>query len=124
MAKDGYLSIRVPEDLKQDFWAFCAKLNIKPTMAVNLLIGRCLMDGNLPYEIAEPERGASGDSVLVSFRVTPEKKERFSSFCNDVLCASMSMVIKCFMVQCVRQGKIPFTSDSQGGNGQRVVKWD
>lgn len=113
-----YLTVRVPESIKDGFWEFCKGVGMKPTAAVNMLIAKCVRTGDIPFDVVSPENAdrikADCSLKTVAFRVNPEVREQFANFCSSVMCVSMSTVVKTFMVQCIDRGELPFTKT--GGN--------
>ena len=120
-----YLTVRVPESIKDEFWSFCKGVGMKPSAAVNMLIAKCVRTNDIPFDVVSPENAdrikADCSLKTVAFRVNPEVREQFADFCSSVMCVSMSTVIKTFMVQCIDRGELPLTK-AGGDEGGREEK--
>ncbi len=49
------LSVRMDEDTKKQFDAFCTEVGMNPSVAINLFVKATLRERKIPFEIAAPD---------------------------------------------------------------------
>lgn len=111
MLKNEGLTIRVDDQLKKDFTAFCDNAGISVAAAINLLASTSIKSQKIPFEIKmvsyDRKNKGSKDNVRILIRIEDKLKSGFAQICKE-LGIPMSTVIKMYMLQCIEQGKIPF----------------
>lgn len=128
MGKTEYLNMRLDGERKAKFWNFCAGTGMNASAVITLLAKKCVAEGKMPFEVVSTEmlklrdgwKQGSANSERVSFRMSPELREQFISVCRDRIGLPASVVIKAFMEQCIKTGRIPF-GETQGN--KRTVKF-
>lgn len=113
MLKNTGLTIRIDSQLKKDFTTFCDNAGISVSVAVNLLALTSVKEQKIPFEIkmVNYDRKSKGnkETVRILIRIEDKVKDNFSKICNK-LGIPMSMVIRMYMLQCVEEEKIPFST--------------
>lgn len=113
MLKNTGLTIRIDSQLKEDFAAFCDNAGISVSAAVNLLASTSVKEEKIPFEIkmVKYDRKSKGnkETVRILIRIEDNLKDSFSKICKK-LGMPMSMVIRMYMLQCVEEEKILFST--------------
>ena len=113
---NDYISIRLSDSLKQEFEFFCKACEITVSNAIILFINKTIEEMSLPFDISVgaslPEaggayRGGELQNARISVRVDKETRDAFQEV-SDKIGIPASRIIKVFMIQCVKDGRMPF----------------
>ena len=106
-----YLGLRINSNLKENFYQFCKKRGIKPSLAVRFFVKRLVESGKIPFsldnEIGKAYNDADDKSVRISLYLTAEERCQFSDAC-DKYGLPMSIVVRGFMAYCVDNNCFPY----------------
>lgn len=108
MNKTKTIQLRIDADLKKDFESLCYKSRLNCSNAVTMLIDSCRNKNELPFELdcsLDYKRKNSTEESRIIFRIEEDKKRNFAKFCDE-RGLTMAVVIKSFMVQCIKKEKI------------------
>lgn len=103
----NYLSLRLNDRLKEDFYAFCKKKRIPVGMLIKLLAKEIIEKGEPPFSVMADKNYPDDNLIVISIRIDPQTKENFSAAC-DKFGLPMSVIIRAFMDYCITNNSIPF----------------
>lgn len=109
--KNTQISVRLDENLKNEFDIFCKESNITVKYAVETFIVKTIEGKKIPYKVNRFMKNniENSDSVLksgksrIGIEVSAETQRRFQEICTESG-YGMGMVIRIFMWYCVKNG--------------------
>lgn len=105
--------IRIDKELKEGFEIFCREIGITVSGAVNLLVRNTIKQQKIPFKITSSNtvktayEGGNNQTLRTSIRFDENLKMEFRKICSEIG-LPMSCIIKMFMLNCVKTGKLPF----------------
>lgn len=103
----NYLSLRLNDKLKEDFYAFCKKKGIPVGTLIKLLAREIIENGKPPFSVMADKNYPDDNLIVISIRMDPQTKENFSAACEK-FGLPMSVIIRAFMDYCITNNRIPF----------------
>ena len=111
---NNHVNVRLDENLKRNFEAFCDDCEMTVSGAVNLLVRNTIKRRKIPFQVRTKATEAKGiheggekQNVRISVRIDKENREEFKIVCEEIG-IPVSRIIKVFMMYCVKNGKLPF----------------
>jgi len=75
MAKETTLTVRMDDDIRKEFDAFCSKVGLTASGAVNVFIRAVLRERKIPFEITEEADPFYSESNLLVLRKSIEQND-------------------------------------------------
>lgn len=106
--------VRLDEQLKKDFEAFCSECEMTVGGAVNLLVRQTIKKQGIPFQVRTKatevkgiHQGGEKQSERISIRIDKESRLEFKAVCKAIG-IPMGRIIKMFMLHCIKTGHLPF----------------